>query len=1441
MKERVWNRCPGLNSEHRKVNKRKSFYKTTHTPVSNRHIVLNLDKLAKRKLTKMKMEVEGKPCTVLLDSCSSANIISENILVNYLNVNRSNIYGPIGCVKGVGKAVTYDLGRIQLKVKVLDNDYLEEFIVIKDPGIPGEVLLSAEAMGRCGITIDFRQRKVYLADCKREVTFCLDDLSYPVNLINLLETIPSEQNRSDLVNGNRESLILSTVHCPTKRENKVNVNGTSNSSCSTESHMLTPIDESSSLIVKLMNEIERERLIETSLVAKLMYEIHYKDSGTPLSNFNAQATEQVNDASLISSIEAIEERIQHAQISEFIESEQEAQDLLHDATEENYLINVTNKYKEIHEVLYLGSFDRQNFVEIEESTEVNNDLIREHVFLSQTAEAELHCVSTNDDDKVKFRLTRSVYLRPNETAKIYLMTVDDDIRIDNKEIILTSDKHLPEGVVMDDNLNVLNGQCCESFICNNTDKRVELLSGKIVCSGIILHTPTLEVKSEAFSSLVSVDEDSLEQEIGQLQFPQGRSKLMHLLKQYRNVLAIEGDKPGRTDVIEHRINLEENAQPFFIPNYRLPISQRKRVEEMIKEMKKENIVRPSKSPYNSPLLLVPKKDGSWRMVIDYRKLNKQTVPERFPMPVINDVLAQLGGAKVFTSLDLMSGYWQIPLEEESKPLTAFSSHNEHLEFNVLPFGLTNAPLAFMRAMMQVLGDLKNVMIYIDDIIIFNEDLETHLQTLKDVLDRLQKAGLKLKVKKCQFLSRELEYLGHKLNSEGLQMQEGKIKAILDYPAPTTIKALRRFLGMIGYYRPFIQNFATKAYPLTNLLKQENDFEWNNEQQQAFESLKECLMKDPILVYPNFQKDFYLACDASGTGLGAVLLQKNKCRMRVISYASRVLNVTEQRYSVTERECLALVWGLKKFRHLILGYKVHILTDHKPLLDLFKRRDFINNQKFNRWFISVLEYGPEFRYIPGKYNTLADGLSRSFEDDEKENVLTLECFTCQIVDLDMELVRREQQKDSQIKEILGDLILDENSRPDFKLIDGIVYKKPDGEQKVARLYIPNSLIQEILHLVHTNITAGHPGIKKTIQTIGRNYFWPHYRKMAENYVHNCNTCQLHKGNVNVPAPLERYPTELTPFQVVAMDFLGPLPTTIRDNKYLLVFIDHLTRYVEIVPVRDRQAATVADALRHRIIVRHSCPQVLISDNAPEFTSVLLNKLCSFYNIKKVEITPWKPSSNGVVERANGRIKSILRTVITPDIVDWDTYVDDVQMVLNNSVNSTVGESPHFLLYGYEKRLPLSLLDEAKPPKQTYNYEDYIENRVIQYYNIVKKTRLKLKEGQKGYEKYYKSAQKKQIVIGTKVYVLKMIREGPNTKVSPKFDGPFRVIEIMPNNKYKLIDEENKEKVAHYNNLKIVRGDSNWKIPSFQAENDPEDDNPGPSDDGLGNRYNLRPRH
>ena len=596
-----------------------------------------------------------------------------------------------------------------------------------------------------------------------------------------------------------------------------------------------------------------------------------------------------------------------------------------------------------------------------------------------------------------------------------------------------------------------------------TDKAITLIPGESFCLACVLENSTLSVNENVFTSLLDqASSKSLEDELSSLDFPENKTDLIRILNKYRNTVALTGESLGRTNVIEHRINLVDNSKPTFVPNFRLPISRRNIVEILIEDMKNQGVIKESLSPYNSPLLLVPKKDGTWRFVIDYRRLNKDTISDRMPMPIFDEILSRLNGAKIFSALDLLSGYYQVPLSEDSKQCTAFSTYNQHFQFKVMAFGLTNAPLTFVRLMHQVLGDMKNVFVYLDDIIIFSQTITEHFQILEEVLDRLDNAGLKIKLHKCQFLMKQLEFLGHTLGEDGVKMQEKKIEAIVNYPPPKNQKAVKRFLGIIGYYRPFVRNLATIAYPLNRLLRQDVKFKWEEEEESAFRNLKARLTMAPILTYRDYSKEFFLACDASNVGIRAVILEKGEKCLMPLAYASRTLNPAERSYSVTQKESLPVIFGLKKFRHTILGFKVQVITDHKPILDLFKKRTFTNNQKFNRYFVSILEFSPTFRYIPGKFNTIADGLSHLSEDNELVNSVV---FMTQIVDLDLDRVKIEQDCDEHIRNIKADLLIEPNSRKDYVLIDEIVYFKPTKNNQCCCLFIPETLVPEILKICH----------------------------------------------------------------------------------------------------------------------------------------------------------------------------------------------------------------------------------------------------------------------------------------------------------------------------------------------------------------------------------------
>lgn len=405
-------------------------------------------------------------------------------------------------------------------------------------------------------------------------------------------------------------------------------------------------------------------------------------------------------------------------------------------------------------------------------------------------------------------------------------------------------------------------------------------------------------------------------------------------------------------------------------------------------MEKDGIIRASESPWNAPVWVVPKKkDASgkqkWRVVIDYRKLNEKTIGDAFPLPNINDILDQLGNSKYFTVIDLASGFHQIPMNPQDSMKTAFSTLFGHYEFVRMPFGLNNAPATFQRLMNVVLAGIQGLrcLVYLDDIIIFADSLETHGKRLREILERLANHNLKIQPDKCEFLRREVMYLGHKISESGVRPDPEKVKAVANFPVLKSRTDIQSFLGLAGYYRRFIENFSKIIKPLTSLLKKGVEFNWTSIQQVAFECIKSKLITQPILIYPDFTKEFILTTDASNFAIGAILSQETLLNPKSekhksdlpIAYASRTLNSAETNYSTIEREALAIVWAVKHFRSYLLGHKFRIVTDHRPLQWLFNVTD--PSSRLLKWRLKLEEYTYEIQYKPGKLNQNADALSR----------------------------------------------------------------------------------------------------------------------------------------------------------------------------------------------------------------------------------------------------------------------------------------------------------------------------------------------------------------------------------------------------------------------------------------------------------------------------------
>uniref|UniRef100_A0A1B6DI21 RNA-directed DNA polymerase n=1 Tax=Clastoptera arizonana TaxID=38151 RepID=A0A1B6DI21_9HEMI len=535
-------------------------------------------------------------------------------------------------------------------------------------------------------------------------------------------------------------------------------------------------------------------------------------------------------------------------------------------------------------------------------------------------------------------------------------------------------------------VNVINGEALCPII-NNTMKDIKITPKTLEIEPLknfeIIGTPSENnEKLGANFNSVSYKNNKLNQAKLRTDHMNSEEKreILKLLKEYSDIFHNENNNLTFTNQIKHVIRTSDEI-PVYTRNYRYPEIYRKEVNVQIQDMLKQKIIRPSRSPWNSPIWIVPKKkDASnkqrFRLVIDFRGLNAKTIDDRFPLPNITDILDRLGRSQYFTTLDLASGFHQVEMHPDSVEKTAFSTETGHYEFLRMPFGLKNSPPTFQRIMNNILRGIQNetCLVYLDDIIIYSTHLQEHIKRLREVFDRLRKANFKIQIDKAEFLRKEVAYLGHIVTPDGVKPNPDKIKAIKNYPIPKTTKQIKGFLGLLGYYRKFIKDFAKITKPFTNCLKSGATIDINNQEYlNCFEICKNILCNEPLLQYPDFEKEFILTTDASNFAIGAILSQQKNGSDLPVAYASRTLNKSETNYSAIEKELLAIVWATKYFRPYLFGRKFKVYTDHKPLQWLFSVKE--PNSKLLRWRLKLEEFDYEIKYKNGKLNKNADALSR----------------------------------------------------------------------------------------------------------------------------------------------------------------------------------------------------------------------------------------------------------------------------------------------------------------------------------------------------------------------------------------------------------------------------------------------------------------------------------
>ncbi|PIK53661.1 Retrovirus-related Pol polyprotein from transposon [Apostichopus japonicus] len=815
----------------------------------------------------------------------------------------------------------------------------------------------------------------------------------------------------------------------------------------------------------------------------------------------------------------------------------------------------------------------------------------------------------------------------------------------------------------------------------------------------------------------------------------------------------------------------------------------------------------------APCLLVSKKNNTdYRFVVDYRRLNACTELEAHPLPTTEESLDSIGvqNPKYFTCLDLQSGFHQILLDPNSRPYTAFRCHLGLFQYKRLPMGLKNSPVTFQRVMETVLRGLtwKSCLVYMDDIIIFSNNFADHISHIRGVFQRLRCANLKLRLDKCQFAKAEIRYLGHVVSSQGILPDPDKLKAVSEYPTPKTLKELRSFLGLSGYYRKFIRNYSQIATPLYALTKRNAMFVWDACCEIAFVHLKKALVKPPILGYPKPDLPYVLYTDASGYALGVVLTQTQNDTERVISYAGRSLNGAELNYGITEKECLALVYGIKHFSCYLRQTKFSVVVDHSALQWLLSMKE--PSGKFARWIVFLQAYDFKVKYRPGRVHSNADALSRRVYETEPQishvgqnSLSPTQTSNCPIDGaFDRNTLVRHQREDAKLIRMINyiekDILKGDTNEcrailltaSQYFIDDQVLYHvvtggktkrtSKTGQGNVIQVVVPRALVNTVLTEMHdSSITGGHYGISRTIEKTRYRYFWEGMYKDIVNWVKSCKECNQRNRPV-YPVRAHLQPLPVTgPFQRVGTDILGPLPVC-QDtgNKYVLVFIDSFTKYVELVPLPNITARTIATAFIDRIICRHGAPESLHSDRGSNFLSRIVAEVCKLFEIRKTQTTSYHPQCNGQSERMMSVILNSLGKYLDDDHSTWDTLLPFTQFAYNTTpCFDSTSYSPYFLVHGRHPRFPTeNHMQISRDCSQ--NVTMFIGDVVygLEQARLVAADLLEIR--QKSMKlKFDKKANTNQFHVGDTVYLYTpTIKPGQTKKLAKPWKGPYYIVEL-----------------------------------------------------------------
>lgn len=873
-----------------------------------------------------------------------------------------------------------------------------------------------------------------------------------------------------------------------------------------------------------------------------------------------------------------------------------------------------------------------------------------------------------------------------------------------------------------------------------------------------------------------------------------KERLLDLLSNYRDCFALDTTELGSTNVLDMHIKLNDQNPVSYKP-YRLAHKEREVVRELVNELLENKIVQESDSSYASPIVLVKKKNNEYRLCVDYRSLNRKTVKDSYPMPVIDDQLDRLNGMRYFTSLDLKSGYYQIPMAEDSRHLTAFVTPDGHYEYTRMPFGLVNAPAVFQHMINKALGKdrYELAMPYMDDILSPSSTIEEGFQKLTRILDALRQARLTLNLQKCYFFQSNLEYLGYEISESGLRPGQRKTDAVASFPTPTTVHQVRQFVGLASFFRRFIPNFASIAKPLTILTKSDVPWKWGEDQEKAFQTIKSSLVKRPLLALYDPKYITEVHCDASKLGLGGILLQRpdEKSPLKPVAYFSKQTTKDEEFFHSYELETLAVVCSLKRFRTYLIGINFKVYTDCNALRTTLTKRDLV--PRIARWWLLLQEYNFSIEYRPGDHMKHADALSRNPVKDDNSFEL-IEGREFEIMNIETsDWLQTVQMTDPELKRTKTILNCGEKDIKDiltnFVVKDDKVYRRVGDQLKWV---VPKGARWRICQLSHDE--TGHFSYDKTLSKIKQDYWFPKMNKFIRKYVSSCLNCAYNKGSSSkTTGYLHPIPKGDVPFHTLHMDHLGPFVRSKRGNSYILGIIDGFSKFIFVKPVRNLKSKTTINILQELFNII-GIPKVIISDRGTSFTSATFKKFIVSIGAKHVLNAVATPRANGQIERYNRTIlESLAATNHGMDERIWDEKVGRVQWSLNNTKNKSTGKTPAEIVFGFRT------VNESEGPIVNALNEARLgisQNEELSRDEIRLLAQESTKRNQEYMKKYFDNtrAPTKFYKVGDLVMIPNHHNpaDGKSKKLRPKFRGPFRVTAVLKNDRYEISSIEGHSK-------------------------------------------------